>query len=109
MKKRVCKLFFFVNFSVILELNNQGFQGRKIHHFRKCKKQFLLFAQIKNCTNFLHLELDGCLNFVDFVDKFLGVRAHRRELSGFVEARPEQSRNLFDEHIGGNERVILLG
>ena len=59
--------------------------------------------------NFLHLELDGGLDFVDLLRHGLGVSQETRELSGLVETWTEQSGNLLDERLRGEEGVVFLG
>lgn len=73
----------------------------------------MLTSQFRECfpccaTYFLHLELDSCLHFVDLLDHGLGVSQETRELTGLVQTWAQQSWNLLDERLGGEESVVLL-
>lgn len=59
-------------------------------------------------TYLLHLKFDGSLDLIHFVTQLLRVSAHGWELSSLVQARPNQTRNLLDQSIRGNEGIILL-
>lgn len=68
------------------------------------------FVESDRCTtHFLHLELDGGLDLVDLLGHGLGVSQETREFTGFVETRSQQSRDLLDERLRGEEGVVLLG
>jgi len=56
----------------------------------------------------LELELDGRLDLVDLVSEVLSVGDGSRELSGLGETGTEQSRDLLDEGLGGEEGLVLL-
>mmetsp|Transcript_3659 Transcript_3659/g.9181 ORF Transcript_3659/g.9181 Transcript_3659/m.9181 type:complete len:253 (-) Transcript_3659:97-855(-) len=57
----------------------------------------------------LQLELDGLLDVVHLGLEGLVVGHEGGELSGLVEARPEQTGNLLDDGLGGEEGAVLLG
>lgn len=63
----------------------------------------------RQAQDFLHLELDGGLDLVDLLRHGLGVSQETGELTGLVEARAEQSGDLLDERLRGEEGVVLLG
>ena len=58
--------------------------------------------------NLLHLELDGCLHFLDLSSHGLAVSQHRWKLSSFVQTWTDDTRNLLDERIRRQERIVLL-
>jgi len=57
----------------------------------------------------LELKLDGGLQLLDLGDHVVAVSDHRWEFTGFVQARSQNTGNLLDESIGGQESVVLLG
>jgi len=57
----------------------------------------------------LELELDRGANFENLVAEILVVGDGSRELSSLGETGTEQTRDLLDEGIGGEESVVLLG
>jgi len=59
--------------------------------------------------NLLKLELDGRLDLGDLVLKVVGVRDRSGELAGLGETGAEETRDLLDECLGGQEGVVLLG
>jgi len=61
-----------------------------------------------HAQNLLQLELDGGLDFVHLVGEVLSVRDGCGELSGLGETGSEETGNLLDEGVGGNEGVVLL-
>lgn len=63
----------------------------------------------RQAQDFLHLELDGGLNFVDFLGHRLGVGEKTREFTSLVETGAEETWNLLDERLGGEEGVVFLG
>lgn len=63
----------------------------------------------RQAQDFLHLELDGSLDFVDLLGHGLGVGEKTGELAGLVETGTEQTWNLLDERLGGEEGVVFLG
>lgn len=58
--------------------------------------------------NLLKLELDGRLDVVDLEDEVLVVGDGGRELTSLGETGAEQTGDLLDEGLGGNEGVVLL-
>merc|ERR1719318_1131699 len=70
-------------------------------------------TNMTNCNrqaqHLFHLEFDGAFDVFKFVLKFFTVRHHSWELASLVQPRTKQSRNLFDEGVRCNERIILLG
>lgn len=58
--------------------------------------------------NLLKLELDGRLDVVDLEDEVLVVGDGGRELTSLGETGTEQTGDLLDEGLGGNEGVVLL-
>ena len=63
----------------------------------------------RQAQDFLHLELDGALDFLDLLSHGLGVGEKSRELAGLVETGAEQTWNLLDERLGREESVVFLG
>lgn len=63
----------------------------------------------RQAQDFLHLELDGSLDFIDLLGHGLGVSEKTWEFTGLVETGAEQTWNLLDERLGGEEGVVLLG
>ena len=57
----------------------------------------------------LELELDGRLDLGDLLAEVLGVRDGGGELAGLGETGAEQTGDLLDEGLGGEEGVVLLG
>lgn len=57
----------------------------------------------------LELELDRALDLVDLLLEVLTMRDGRRELAGLGQTRAQQTRDLLDEGIRGQEGVVLLG
>jgi len=57
--------------------------------------------------NLLHLELDGGFQVHDLGLQVVTVSDQRRELSGLVKPRPEQSGDLLDQSVRGQESVVL--
>lgn len=60
-----------------------------------------------HAEHLLQLELDGRLDLGDLVGEVLSVRDGRGELSGLGETRAEETGDLLDERIGGDERIVL--
>jgi len=59
--------------------------------------------------NLLELELDGRLDFDDLVSEVFSVRDGGGELASLGETGAEETRDLLDECLGGQEGVVLLG
>lgn len=57
----------------------------------------------------LHLKLDGGFDLVHLGHQVLIVSEERREFAGFVQARTQDSRDLLDQGLGGQEGIVLLG
>jgi hypothetical protein len=57
----------------------------------------------------LQLELDCRFDFCYFGVEVFGVRDGRRELASFRETGTEETGDLLDEGIGGDEGVVLAG
>lgn len=57
----------------------------------------------------LQLELDGRLNFGDLASEIFGVRDRGRELAGLGQTRTQETRDLLDQAVGGDEGVVLAG
>ena len=57
----------------------------------------------------LHLELDGALEVVDLLLHVVSVGEEGRELASLVETGSQQTGDLLDERLGGQEGVVLLG
>jgi len=57
----------------------------------------------------LQLKFDGGFEFLDLGNHIVSVSNHRRELTGFVQTGSQNTGNLLNESIGGQERVVLLG
>lgn len=62
-----------------------------------------------HAENLLQLELDGGLDFVHLVGEVLSVGDGSGELSSLGETRSEETGNLLDEGVGGDEGIVLLG
>ena len=58
--------------------------------------------------NLLKLELDLGLDVVDLVLERLVVGGERRELTGLVQTRTQETRNLLNDGLGGEEVLVLL-
>lgn len=56
----------------------------------------------------LHLKLDGRFDLIHLGHQVLVVGEQRREFPGFVQARAQDSRNLFDQGLGSQEGIVLL-
>ena len=56
----------------------------------------------------LHLELDGALDLVDLAGHAVLVSQQTGELAGLVQTRAQDTRNLLDDRLGGQESVVLL-
>lgn len=59
--------------------------------------------------NLLELELDGSLDLGNLLGQVLVVGNGGGELTGLVETRTQETRDLLDEGIRGQEDVVLLG
>jgi len=57
----------------------------------------------------LQLELDGGFKFIGLLNKVVGMVDWGRELSSLVEAWAEETGNLLDEGLGGEEGIVLFG
>jgi hypothetical protein len=62
-----------------------------------------------HAENLLQLELDGGLDFVHLVGEVLSVGDGSGELSSLGETGSEETGNLLDEGVGGDEGIVLLG
>ena len=62
-----------------------------------------------HAQHLLELELDRALDLVDLVVQVFGVGDGRGELAGLGETRAEETGDLLDESVGGNEGVVLAG
>ena len=58
--------------------------------------------------NLLELELDLGLDIVDLALEGLVVRGERRELTGLVQTRTQETRNLLNNRLGREELLVLL-
>lgn len=59
--------------------------------------------------NLLHLELDGGLDLIDLGVHRFAVRQQTGELASLVQTGTQQTGNLLDQRLGGEEGVVLLG
>lgn len=57
----------------------------------------------------LQLELDGALDLGELGAQVVGVGDRGGELAGLGQTRTEQTGDLFDEGVGGDEGVVLAG
>lgn len=57
----------------------------------------------------LHLKLDGGFDLVHLGHQVLIVSEERREFASFVQAWTQDSRDLLDQGLGGQEGIVLLG
>lgn len=62
-----------------------------------------------HAENLLELELDGGLDLVDAASQVVGVRDGSGELAGLGQTRTQETGDLLDEGLGGNEGVVLAG
>jgi len=62
-----------------------------------------------HAQDLLELELDGGTDIRGLFLQHIGVRDHRRELTGLVQTRTQQTRNLRDQSLGGHEGVEATG
>jgi hypothetical protein len=58
-----------------------------------------LSRQEIECTNLLHLELDGCFDLIDLFGEFVLMRHHGGELASLVETGAQQTRDLLDQRL----------
>merc|ERR1719318_2266056 len=63
----------------------------------------------RQTQHLLHLEFNGSFDVFKFVLKFFTVSHHSWKLTSLVQSRTKQSRNLFDQGVRCDERIILLG
>lgn len=56
----------------------------------------------------LHLKLDGGLNLINLDVEVLIVGEEGGELASLVEPRPQDTRDLFDQRLGGQEGIVFL-
>lgn len=54
----------------------------------------------------LELELDGGLGFFDLGGQVIGVGNGRGELTGLVQTRTQETRDLLDNDVGGQEEIV---
>ena len=59
--------------------------------------------------NLLELELDGGADLISLLTNVVRVSDGGGELAGLVETRSQETRNLLDQSLGGNESIVLLG
>ena len=59
--------------------------------------------------DFLHLEFDGSFHLFDFANHIVSLSQDTWKLTGFVQTWSQQSWNLSDQCIGGQESIVLLG
>lgn len=59
-------------------------------------------------TNLLHLEFDGGLHLIYFGDQVLVMGEQRGKLSSLVKAGTQNTRDLLDQGLGGQESIVLL-
>lgn len=57
----------------------------------------------------LHLEADGLLDLVHFVDQTLRVSDQCGELARLTESRAQQTRDLLYQTVRGKEGIVFLG
>jgi len=57
----------------------------------------------------LELELDGGTDLISLVANVVGVGDGGGELSGLVETRSQETGDLLDQGLGGEESIVLLG
>ena len=62
-----------------------------------------------HAENLLELELDGGLDLVDAASQVVGVRDGSGELAGLGQTRTQETGDLLDEGLGGDEGVVLAG
>lgn len=60
-------------------------------------------------TYLLHLEFNGGLDLVHLGHHVLVVSEQGGELASLVQPRAQDTRNLLDQRLGGQEGVVLLG
>ena len=62
-----------------------------------------------HAEHLLQLELDGGLDLSDLVGEVLSVGNGRGELAGLGKTGAEETRDLLDESVGGDESIVLAG
>lgn len=76
-------------------------------------KLILLHGDVSNSDrqtqNLLHLELDCGLDLFDLAQHRLLVGQQTRELASLVQTGTQQTRNLLNQRLGGQESVIRFG
>jgi hypothetical protein len=60
-----------------------------------------------HAEHLLELELDGGLDLGELVGEIFGVGNRSRELAGLGETGTEETRDLLDEGVGGDEGIVL--
>ena len=63
----------------------------------------------RQAQHFLHLELDGGLDLINFSSHGLGVSQQTGEFTSLVQTGSQQSWNLLDQRLGGQKGVVFLG
>lgn len=59
-------------------------------------------------TNLLHLEFDCGFHLIYFGDQVLVMGEQRGKLSCLVKARTQDTRDLLDQGLGGQESIVFL-
>ena len=88
-------------------------QTRCTQHNRKHNQEtFKSLAKVCSKCSFaylLHLEFDGGFDLVHLGIHVLIVGEQRGELAGLVQSRAQDTRDLLDQRLRGQEGVVLLG
>ncbi|GMT00836.1 hypothetical protein PENTCL1PPCAC_23010, partial [Pristionchus entomophagus] len=94
---------------VLLEQRNEEVDGERAVGNELILRHINVSNGDREAQNLLHLELDGSLDLVNLGVERVGMRDDGRELSGLVESRTENTRDLLDERLGSEEGIVALG
>lgn len=64
---------------------------------------------LETTPHLLHLEANGCPHFVHLLFEVVVVGEHGGELPSLAQPRPQETRDLLDQTVRGQECIILLG
>lgn len=71
---------------------------------------FFFFFKVEHCLAYLlHLEFDGGFDLVHLGIHVLVVGEQGGELAGLVQPRTQDTRDLLDKRLRGQEGIVLLG
>jgi hypothetical protein len=94
---------------VLLEQRDEEVGGeRQVRHEFLLRHAHVADTQAE-AQRLLHLKLNRPTHLLNFGEHVLRVLDERRELAGFVETRAENTRDLLDNRIRRQERVVRVG